>query len=1191
MSEIKVILTSKQDINLLSKGEKDILFDKLLENNPLLSRNTIDDFLFMHNNTVDFVKPTILELLIRKLISISDNFILLVSTADEVNSIPIKVNVNTEYIKNSINTIAISSEVIKCSSIQYNPSLSINLDQYILLGTYTPVSIFNSNKLLQPVINFPFKQLDLVGKTQESIILSIGNIFDTVVNVKRFILFENQLLVYSQISTITGSIDLLNNLFTSEHSEIIMSHKLTKSTGILKLLESLRPIKFDETYATNVLFDINNLEFYTMYNKALLLGQEFIQHDTLKYTEQQKRIKFQELVIKSKYIERYNVNIYKIIIEKKFGQKVIKEIEHKLKIKPINIAADILQFLKPVDRKPVELEFNKRIQYIQEMLTNKCIHIKLYKKFRRNTTESIYSELKGLFKQKSDQMIICKLCNFEIMCSHVSILASLNLKNASQKDIRDSMNKYMDRVKGNAYCNVCGELIMSNIFTEGLTMAEFKMDDDLKNFIWGEVNMLVKYLKFDAVINISHLITGTRDSLYPFIFEIEKQLLKSKTNTIDEIKAKKKIFITIYAFAYFIKLVISKKTGVTFKNLTTSSKTELVDTIKHCLNLIVVSKNIIIREIPGMSNDVIRTTLVEAYKSITNVIVPDIINADSDILFTLLLDPVFMYYYKINTLERVSSGKAILSPIKSIDEVLGIKLNKSQTVVDIFEKLKLPKLNPTDNYSKYMYSSFLFFDKIIRDKVFIKPVYISAVTNSYGDYSSKFTKEFEEYRILYLNLMKTERAVFFSLQLGSSHAYIMPPIGNTRQWIQVETLMSRIYDERGNLHDWTIYINKKDEYTNKDNISKLNGGKNPIVLFTDKKCSICNVKWSETSKLNEVTIKESLDRKRLIGNFFRFYENRCPKGQLHEFENNIKCKKCGYSAHFVGTTEGESFFDKYKSNYLKDKLESSRELLVPTVPVYKYLYINEIKTWTFNYNIILELADKLKINSRLISALGSYEKQHYSDIESGAYIPPEIDEKYATRLYSINADIKLLFTEYNMIKYYHRLIKPPGYLVSVLDTAKVDKYSTQSLQLPEIFLDHNEKFKTAQLIKKPRETLSYCLQSFCEKCLIIWNDTTESTQLLRHTFVEYIVKKIIRFDELVSTPGKFNWSLLFGTKDEKEHHAEDTANANRRLDDTHESEDSVEPMGIEAFDLENDPDEQHNEDDESDLVGWKIGEL
>jgi hypothetical protein len=204
-----------------------------------------------------------------------------------------------------------------------------------------------------------------------------------------------------------------------------------------------------------------------------------------------------------------------------------------------------------------------------------------------------------------------------------------------------------------------------------------------------------------------------------------------------------------------------------------------------------------------------------------------------------------------------------------------------------------------------------------------------------------------------------------------------------------------------------------------------------------------------------------------------------------------------------------------------------------------------------NFNIILELATKLKINHRLLSAMGSVEKQTYEDIQSGAYIPAEVDDRNATRIFVIGTHIKNLLTEYNQVRFFHRLIKPPQDLLALIDSSGVPKHKIAELakKLPDVYDGYNEKFTYIQRVKKPREIVEFCIQSFCQICHKIYDNPDKETEKLRHEFCNYIVRKILRSEELLTKPGHFNWSLLYGDKQ-----SETTFEA--REDDDDEARDS-----------------------------------
>ena len=139
-----------------------------------------------------------------------------------------------------------------------------------------------------------------------------------------------------------------------------------------------------------------------------------------------------------------------------------------------------------------------------------------------------------------------------------------------------------------------------------------------------------------------------------------------------------------------------------------------------------------------------------------------------------------------------------------------------------------------------------------------------------------------------------------------------------------------------------------------------------------------------------------------------------------------------------------------------------------------------------------------------------------------------------------------------------------------------------------------------QRYKKPREVVSFCIETFCEMCLKIWNDTDKETEKLRHDFVSYLVKKILRAEELLSKPGHFSQALLYGDKEvrEKESYDSNTAQdlegeTDREFEDTEEHEedfgDTSKPFDP-GFDVEKDPDADPFDEDDNDVNDWKVGE-
>lgn len=1038
---------------------------------------------------------------------------------------------------------------------------------------------------------------------------------------------------------------------------------------IAKTLETLHNGKFSAVYNTALLADMDTRGFANIYYKALIKGKDDpavkVQLDM--YKERQSRKAFQNSIKLKLLDDRNKLNAYKIIIEKKLGSTRLAQIEQEIIRKPsiTATAKNILDLLKPNERKPIELEYERKEKYIEAVLNNKCPHVKLYRQYRLARTDEktrqYYHDLKKFFKNANADtgMLTCNNCNFDIMCPHMRDFTEMDLAGKFHTEIKAKLTKYIDKsvTKDSYYCKICGEMISSlEAFGDVGQVRDpsSTMNEELKNFMWGEMAILTKYLKFGQLVNVPQLITAMRDACYPYIFEIEKQILKSKTNSADEIKAKKRLFVTIYAFAYMIHLILSNRgrgdTEITFKDYSPKNpKNMIVDLIKHVLDIIILSRNVIIREIPGMTGDLIKNKLIEAYKSIQSEGSQVIVHSGEaeDLISTLMLDSVYKYYYTINLINDVLHGikhKGKMDIVERVDEIMGDTIAKLEKSKDVFAKAKVPKFDKwnlrafdeikpmksaqtrTDGkrifdsaHAGYTARSFEIFDEKVKSRLYDESVYVDVSASGRGDISApmdvRFREPFEKHRKKYLELEKKETELLKYRAMESAKIWTRMPGSGSRRWTRPQVSLGRLYDEDGNSHVWNVYVverivdgkQTRVELKSSDIAKSTESGTKFTDVIKDKKCSVCGILWSTIDTLDETKIHDSLNARHVISNFFRFYENRCPRGGLHDFGEGNKCSKCNIDSSYIlnsTSKDAMNYYREYKAVYIRERDEFAM-IDKPNVGVVTRAepadYESEYSNWTFNFNLVLDLANKVKVNHRLISALGAVEKQEYSEVQSGAYIPPEAEERNDTRVYVVDTHIKNLITEYNQIRFFHRLVKPSMELSTIIDNSGINKHKISELgkKLPDIFNDYNNKFSYVQAHKKPREIVSFCIQSFCEMCLKIWSDGEKETEKLRHDFVNYFVKKILRAEELLSKPGHFNWSILYGDKDVREKESYDTntskdveGETDREFEETEETEedfgDTSKPFDT-GFDVESDPDADPMEAEDDDNQ-WNVGE-
>lgn len=955
------------------------------------------------------------------------------------------------------------------------------------------------------------------------------------------------------------------------------------------------------------------------YNRAILRGRDDATFRAWLdlYAARRRAVDFRAATQDKFYAELDKLNSYRGIIGKKFGMERRAEIDAAIAANPaIALSADaVLDTLRPAERKPVALEYAAEQKYLEARASNNCPHVKIYAQVRAardaSAQQRSFGALREFFARAPlpDKMIACNNCKFDIICPHVRDFIELDIAGTNQSEIKAKLTKYIDRSYSSAsqyFCKICGELISSlEAFEDTERTQPDNMDEDLKNFLWGELIGLVRYLHFTQLVDVAKLVSAMRDATYPWIFEIEKQILKSKTNTTSEIKAKKRLFTAIYGFAYLIQLVASGK--VEFKNMSKTSRppraaTPLVVAIKYALDAIIVSRNVVIREIPGMNPDLIRNKLVEAYKAMSGAASSKSLGAlvtysaeKESIITTLSFDPVYRYLTNINQLdEALGGGRAVPADPAHL---LGSSPQTLEKSDNIFAKMHIPKFDSRWNrasfaalkpfstaragsslianveaaWGGYLAASFIDFASNITSKLYAEPMYVN-ITPARGSQSAapldvKLRQPYEVARETFAELaareailLKMRDAIFCKGFCGT---------GDTKRWGAPPRIdsyfaffapmyagpvgaMGRVYDEQGRRHIWDMYLLNKDNATTSEikvtMIAKeLESGKRFEGRIIDKKCSVCGALWSQSGSLDAARIHEALDAINNVTNFFRFYENRCPVGGpsgLHEWTgvDKSRCGRCEIVTAFLRSPlqkESLDFYNKYKQNYSADRAAAepavgeNKSIIAASQLQLSKDTKADLDKWSHNFNIVLDLANKLKINHRLISALGAVERQEYHDIESGIYTPNEPEARDDFRIYLLDTHIKNLITEYNRLRYFYRLAHPNSELSLLIDASGISKHKLASLPaaLPDICGDYNLRYDYVVRTKKPREAVAYCIQTFCEMCLHIWGDEkVDETGKLRHDFVQWIVKKILRAEELMSKPGHFNWSLLFGEK-------------------------------------------------------------
>lgn len=984
----------------------------------------------------------------------------------------------------------------------------------------------------------------------------------------------------------------LSSVPTYTHAVDFSTTPSKSHAEFLKVLEGLTSRNFGNTYHLSTPFDIASSGLVDMYNTGHLDGKDSpaISKMIGQVKERQNQTAILRVIAAAQINAMYRYNLVSSIIEHKLGTMRYREIIRG------DTTTDLLSRLKPAERKLVETELDRREKMLREMLSNKCPHVKLLREFRgmkfSPQSRKKFEQLQKYFaKDRHGESIKCNNCGFDIMCPHLVDYTHAIYRDATFNEMKIAMQKYISDVVTDSYfCKKCGEVladvdVYGSIYTDEEANMSSTIDDDLRSAMMSEMYTAAKQVVFGPAVNVKKIVSSMMTSTYEYIFEAEKQLLKSKTNTADDVKNKKRLFITIYAYAYLIHIMMSNKSkdrniSIEFKGMKTASSPK--DYVRHAILTIINTKNIIIRQMPNITNEFIYKKLIEAYQNIAQkgVVTMQLAGEMETIYNTLIIDPLYHYVYNMYTLDRKKFSRDAADIQAKIPEILSIENDNVKTDPFLGAKPLNPKrwnVAKFDDIQKgggegvysaafpgYKYRSYEMLFERVQKRLFEQYMYRDDV----------LAPQQREYVEKAAELLRRESILLDYKKTDSLRPHWSDRPETSQQYSPVDVPIGALYDAEGRPHVYGLYTYGDNTQKTASDIHKgLQSGTRQDVRFEDRKCVICQRTRREALEVDPAVVLNALSRRQRIVNFFRFYESRCPEGGLHDIVDG-KCDKCGFipamsytyddrcpkgGAHvfdasmscseckqsavniYLGdVSDALKYFERYTAAYSRDLAENAVENVedapLAHPPEDLSRFAEQYAKYSYNFNAVLDLTGKLKLNPNLFTCLAATEQQEYTNVLNGVYIPNEPDTREDTRIFVLDAYIKMLIMDYNNLRYFYMFSRPPVDIARILDDVGYSKHEYHKLEskLPRIYGEYQERFRWFRHNKKPREIVEFLIETFAQKCLTLWEYDDESTRKLREAFVRYIVAKTVRIDELKSRAGEFNHALLFGDEREQD---------------------------------------------------------
>lgn len=1053
---------------------------------------------------------------------------------------------------------------------------SKNLQDLLMNGGYGLIE-FQSNTYIQSFIKSlkPNNKNEVVVnfKDYNTSIMQIDIIYEYIKYVNDYY-EKNIIMVYQYLYGVPFYDHIKNqskwyNIFNPKLNEAIT---FEKSDAVTNRIADLLNIASGTSNLSNS-FILEKNDVYDTYKKIKMVGESSTISKSLFYKIQteQETIQKQVQYKKEKFIKNLEYAKKKAISINKFNVTDINKLTSSQK-KVVDIEYNKLeQFYKNSKKYKDEFALVSSLIWATENARKKLIEYKL------NDVLSII-KLPKTELEKMTEMIKSKKYSVNLVCPHV-IARAKKVIARSDSDVRQSgeirqyiINNFsLPKTNDGYYCKICGNLLAEADdesvvqFIAGKKVSQFIEHDRLRVLIWKEcAHIITSYVKFKEVVDYKSIINTITNALRGELGSIESALLKIKSNSKDGIKDIMSVYACVYIFAMVVHMIEKNYGHITFSlrpprqtsiqkkgaGLTRYNRKRgagqgkkgniIQNIINNALYLILRIKNVTINNLSSMKPDSIKPILIKAYKWAGKLQTTKIVPAIDDLTdkSDLNRDPIFVYgSYVYNQLQYKNNkdGKATIS------NILGRTWEKIESEfsqnISMYATLNLHE----DWGNPYKYGSYKQIAQYTKDKIY---------TLNAQPYSNELKEHDKQYA--YLLEEDIKRNAEHALQISRPFNVInlldnfMLKFNDFRpEKIHID----KYYDNSGDKHNFNIFVyqaanNKgvlsgpKKEFNVSDRIKLLkNGDEKHYKMFqkmfiVDMKCSTCKVLWSRTKNK---TVDAALKKKEDKTIFYNYYENKCPKGELHTYKNvkNIEtCSKCGITTIDLNL-KSDKYYNKFLTEFTKtqkkqndiNKVAINKIVNAPKTKVETKAY----PKWKINNSSILRLSQMFKIKYNVWINLGLTINQQFSNIEKEKVNPSINIANSTSKLRNLQLHnyylrvVKFLYT----IKNYEIIDFIPYDLKNIMNKNKVRDLHKKLINSDVKVLSMYNYYKYNEL---PSVVSNFLLHNISDLLLKIYTSMKQHNMKVAHDLISYIINEIIKSEKMLAIPNLTTFSTaIFNT--------------------------------------------------------------
>lgn len=782
--------------------------------------------------------------------------------------------------------------------------------------------------------------------------------------------------------------------------------------------------------------------------------------------------------------------------------------------------------LRAADRKLVDTKYEKTVS--KHAVRSKEADA-IFKKVRRllestggadkRPLRELLKELSGRFDLKSYRtakaVLPLKGTREAVLCPHFVdiieqyIAAPINEFGAidTQTVVENIVHRWAEKIPVNYryYCSVCGELLMIddledvNMFNQTI-ISGTSDKDPLWFYILAEVTQALRFVKFSKPRKLDKLRLAIAQTMESEMNAKQSELEKSKTKSSEEIKYTMILTASIYCFALLSKMMIDQPTmswnvaigGAAKKGSAQQLASKVLSTAFY---LIAESKNTMLSKITDFSTENIKPLLLKAYEWARNTKFAKIeeegeeISAETIMLHELELDPFYNFAKVVAT---INSGNVF-----SGDSLKNI-LCQELPFINIYDYKK----EPTTHLLKCYKAIREYYNSPELHREFVVPT--SPILTDWWKKWKVLAEEDERAEMRLKTLRLQPWSQMYDLELDMVPRFPILDIATIRC-------------PSGEKHIFDVYKFSKSKTVSYQDFIKIDiSERGRLGEVTDRLCSRCG-QSAAAKKTNVASHVKELNE---MENFYKWFENRCPKSELHEYKidkdgfvGDSPCKKCGYQRSFF-VTRPAKYYKTYRSSMPKKDT-----IMIPLKRDTKTYELKKFGKWSVTLASVLSIANMSNTSYNIWVNLGLSEHRNFEMIRTSKINPQSTisDTESQARLVKLVNYVSIISKTYYLIKN-HAKVSIPANLKPLLEDEPIgkaaDAHMTLNKSMPDIFTDFYARLEYYKFTHPIKLTVNYVLHTICITLLQIRGLT--AIKKLAHRIFEFLVTQIINGELLMS---------------------------------------------------------------------------